>query len=575
MVVVAGKFYEDAAYDVCSNDLHVRFDGKGGITNYTVVNRGGSYVQRTFLNVFSGGERITGAYCDKTVEMIGRTQKIVLKNGDCKISLLQFVPIAGNAVFYEFKASKPGEYDVVLDLSDEGKGFRFAANVEYRFIPHNVSVVLRVNKGARFVLSFDTNDAYCKTALSRFAEYKRAVADEIRGIVIPPTAKTEKDKALYVSSVFSALENYKEIGPYKGFSPSCVCPDPARSYYVDAYWATTSLYKQNRAKTVRDQIVTLSYGIDETGDCPAAVTFGLAPHWRNHYDTPSFFVMTVYDYINRTGDFSILDEKTNGRTVYQCCLLAIEKLSENEDETSLLKKPGRYNVRDWADRVNRVGYVTYVELLYARALFCLSRIAGTRDKVRARRYHEMFQKTKDAINKILWDEQKGYYVNYKNGDFVEDNLSADTILAVLFGIADKEKTERLLDSVSALLDTRNNKRQQAGEFGVLCVFPFYRGIDRCYNRSAQEYEQQNGASHPALSAMVAYAQQMHGRDCTYALTSSFDWNVKHGNYILPDYYSPCAPCGSHLMTWNSVVALVYDWQDVDFFGENEAVWKRK
>ena len=59
------------------------------------------------------------------------------------------------------------------------------------------------------------------------------------------------------------------------------------------------------------------------------------------------------------------------------------------------------------------------------------------------------------------------------------------------------------------------------------------------------------------------------------MTSSFDWNVKHGNYILPDYYSPCAPCGSHLMTWNSVVALVYDWQDVDFFGENEAVWKRK
>ena len=59
MIIVAGKFFEDAVYDVCSNDLHVCFDGKGGITNYTVISQGGSYVQRTFLNVFSNGEKIT------------------------------------------------------------------------------------------------------------------------------------------------------------------------------------------------------------------------------------------------------------------------------------------------------------------------------------------------------------------------------------------------------------------------------------------------------------------------------------------------------------------------------------
>ena len=574
MIIVAGKFFEDAVYDVCSNDLHVCFDGKGGITNYTVISQGGSYVQRTFLNVFSNGEKITDAYCDKTVEMIGRTQKIVLKKGDCKISILQFVPIAGNAVFYECKANKPGEYDVVLDFSDAIKGFQIAANVETRSVPQNASVVLHLNKSARFVLSYDAGAAYCKTALSRFAEYKKAVADEIRGVVIPETAKTEKEKAHYVASVFCALENYKEIGQYRGFSPSCVCPDPVRSYYVDAYWATLSLYKQNRTALIRDQIVTFSHGIDETGDCPAAVTFQLAPHWRNHYDTPSFFVMTVYDYINRTGDFSVLDEKTNGRTVYQNCLLAIEKLSEYEDETSLVVKPGHYNVRDWTDRVNRVGYVAYDELLYARALFCLSRIAGTRDKARARRYREMSEKTKDAINKILWDDEKGYYINYRKGDFVENNLSVDTILAVLFGISDERKTERLLDNVSALLETKNNQRQSAGDFGVMSVYPFYRGTDRCYNHSAQEYEQQNGAAYPAFSALVAYAQLRYGRDPAYALTSAFDWNVKRGNYTLPDYYSPCAPCGSLLMAWNSVAAFVYDWQDVDFFKENETVWNK-
>ena len=165
------------------------------------------------------------------------------------------------------------------------------------------------------------------------------------------------------------------------------------------------------------------------------------------------------------------------------------------------------------------------------------------------------------------------YINYKKDGFVEDNLSADTVLAILFGISDKEKTERLLDNISALLETKNNALQQAGDFGVMSVYPFYRGFDRCYNRSSQEYEQQNGAAHPALSALVAYAELHNGRDHTYALTSSFDWNVKHGNYTPIDYYSPCAPGGAPLTAWNSVAALVYDWQDSDFFKENISVWK--
>ena len=573
MIVVAGKNYEEAVYDVSSNDLHVCFDGKGGITTYTVVNQGGNYAKRTFLSVFVGGEKVS-AFCDKTVEMVGRTQRIVLKTGDCKITVLQFVPVVGNAVFYEIKANKVGEYDLVFDLGEAVNEVPFASDVENRFVAPNKSIILHTNKSARLVLSYGTDDAYCKTMLSRFAEHKKRVLDEIKSVLIPPTAKTEKEKALYVSGIFSALENYKEIGNYRGFSPGCTCPDPARSYYVDDYWAATAMYKQKRAELVRDQIITLAHGIDEDGDCPAAVTFGLSPHWRNHYDSPSFFVLTVYDYLNRTGDFSILDGKANGKTVYQCCLLAIDKLSEYEDETSLIRKPGKYNCRDWTDKVNRSGYVTYDELLYARALWCLSRIAERRDKVRARRYLEMFRKTKNAINTLLWDDEKGHYINYKYGGFVEDNLSADTVLAVLFGISDKKKTERLLDNISALLETKNNRIQQAGDFGVMSVFPFYRGLDRCFHRSGQEYEQQNGAAHPALSALIAYAELQNGRDYAYALTSSFDWIVKHGEYTLPDYYSPCGPSGAPLMVWNSVVALVYDWQDVDFFAENRAVWEK-
>ena len=84
---------------------------------------------------------------------------------------------------------------------------------------------------------------------------------------------------------------------------------------------------------------------------------------------------------------------------------------------------------------------------------------------------------------------------------------------------------------------------------------------------------QNGAAWPYWSALVAYAQMMNGRDYAYALTSSFGWNVKHGNYTPVECYSPLADGVSCLHARSSDAAWVYDWQDRDFFRENESVWE--
>ena len=572
-IVVKGKNHEPVVYDVSGNDLRVRFDGLGGITDYTVSNQGGNCVRQSFLNVFADGEKID-LFADKTVEMIGRTQKITLTRNGLSFEIFQFVPPFGNAVFIEVAASKAGKYDLAFLFGQADKGFRYAADVENEFVPANAAVYLHAVRRARFVLSYGAGEGECEAMLSRFSALKESVVAEYESVAIPASATTEKDKALYVSSIFCALENYKEIGDYKGFSAGCSYVAPVRTYFRDSYWTVLAMYK-DYSRLVRNQILTLSHGIDENGDCPSAVTFELRHHWRSHYDSPSFFVLMVYDYINRTGDFTILSETVKGKTVYDLCLLVVDKLSAYEDETHLIVKEGPYNKRDWADEVNRTGYVTYLELLYARALFCLSRIAGTRDAARADRYRAMFVRTKNAVNALLWDDEKGYYINYMNGDFVEDNLSVDTILAVLFCITDKEKTERLLDNFAAILETRNNKAQQAGDFGVMSVFPFYRGLDCAHNKSARDYDYHNGAVWPYLSALVAYAQLTHGRDCTYALLSSFDWNNAKGNYTPIEYYSPICPDGSLLQAWSGDAAMIYDWQDVDFFRENQAVWGRE
>ena len=572
-IFVAAKYRENVIYDVCSNDVYVTFDGKGGIAEYSLCNQNGRLLWDGTMTVFAGGKKLD-PLCPKRVKMIGRSMTVFVKNGEAQIEICQFVAPNERAVFYEIKANKPGDYDFILDLNHSQSGFHYDTNaLVERYVYENKTILLHVTRSARLVLAYDSA-INCTRMLSLFSEYKKQVEDEIRNVKVPSSAASEKDRAIYLSGVFSALENYKEVGPFKAFSAGARIDAPIRTYFQDSYWTGLCLYR-NRPDLIRNQILTIAHGIEGNGDCPAGVTFVFRPWRRNYYDSPSFFVMTVYDYINHTGDFSILRETVNGKTVYDWCLLVINKLSDYEDKTGLIVKNGKYNDRDWADQINRTGYVTYVELLYARSLSCLAGIVGTRDQNRARYYRERCEKTKSAINEFLWDDEKGYYVNYRDGDFAEDNLSVDTILAVLFGISDEKQTERLLDNFSKLLETRNNPKTGLGDFGVASVFPCYRGVNRCFSNSVVDYEFQNGAVWPYWSALVAYAELRNGRDHTYALTSPFEWNVKRGNYTPVECYSPNTPDGSPLHAASSVVAWVYDWIDKDFFKENEAVWKSK
>ena len=572
-IFVTGKFYEEVEYDVCSNEAHVTFDGKGGITCSTLYNQSGGYFREVRFNVLINGEKLD-PFCDKRVKLAGRALTILLKKGGTQIEICQFVSPSESAVFCEIKTNKPGDYEFVWDLRYSRDGFFYDANVENRYVPDNASLYLRTKRNAQLVFAYESQ-RYCTEMLSGFSAYRKQVEDEIRSVKIPPSAKTERDKALYVSSVFCALENYKTFGPFNGFCASSYTNAPVLTFFRDSYWTVLSMYKAY-PHLIRNQILTLAHGIDESGNCSSSIAFDFLPRFhRNHYDSPCFFVLMVYDYVNRTGDRSILSETANGKTVYDYCFLVIDKLSEYEDRTGLIVKLGKYNNRDWADQINRTGYVTYVELLYARALFCLSRIAGTRDAALERKYLELSEQTKNAIDRLLWDDEKGYYVNYRDGDFIEDNLSVDTILAVLFRIADHDKTERILDNVSKLLETRNNRIKRLGDFGVLSVFPCYRGADRSFSRSQQPYCFHNGAAWPYWSALVAYAFLMNGRDYTYALTSSFVWNLKAGNYTPNACYSPLFSVKMPLHARSSDAAFVYDWQNGDFFDENKSSWKTK
>ena len=560
-IIADGYLHEDVPYDVSANNLSVCFDGKGGLSKYLSVRTGKNYSERSMFSLYKDGERV-GAYTEKTTKMAGRIQDICIHGDGYEVTMKQFIVKDDDAVFVEmeFVAEQNAEFTVVYGVGNSWVIPSFSCSVPYRFIEDNMRFEFDVQvcgkKRIGFVVAYEENQSYCDWLLSSFAEKAIVAEKEVNDVVIPTSAKTEEEKALYLSALFCSLQNYKDCGGLKGFVAGCNYLNPLRTYYRDSYWTILPMYAYD-ISLVKRQICTLARGIAKDGTCPSAVKQDFSGFWGGHYDSPSFFVMMVYDYVNHSGDTEMLQKTINGKSLFDLCCLVVNKQMERTDETGLLYKKGPFNKLDWADEVNRNGYVTYNEALYYRALACLEKLCTVCGKDGSE-YRQAAAKVKRSINEILWDEEKGYYVNYVDGDFTEDNLSVDTVLTYLFGIAEGDRAQRMLDAMERLLETKNNQYQKAGDYGVMCVYPFYKHIESAYYKSSQDYEYHNGGNWPYWSAMYAYAKYLAGREYQYPLESWFGYNLQRGIFTPVEYFSPCRKSGSTLQAWSGVAAFVFD-----------------
>lgn len=572
-IILSGQYWETAYYDIASDLLSAQFDGTGSVTKYILTGKNAHTINRTFLNFEIDGQPLD-AYADKKVEMIGRFQNLTVKDDDYEILIEQFVGNGANGIFYDINFKSRTPHDVKAALyhnrgEEKAQTDEYSVCVNDAFIKSSMPIDYckenatcyfsqhkTVNFNLRIFLSYFGSASAAKNAFDNFDKYSEQEKGLFNNIKMPECADTEEKKAFYCSCYLCALTNYTEIGEFKGFCAGCNYKDVIRTYFRDSYWTSLPAYN-GYPQFIRNQIITLSKGIANDGTCPSAVRQDFTAWWGNHFDSPSFLPIMVLDYVQNTGDTSVLSEKAGGKTVLDKCTVAIANLAKYADETGLIYKPGKFNRRDWADEVNRSGYVTYVEALYAHSLRCMSKLYDIYG-LDGTHYEKEFDRVKNAINEILWDDEKGYYVNFKDADFTEDNLSIDTVLTVLYGIADETKSKRVLENMIDILETRNNHMQKAGDYGVMCVYPFYKRFDGATNKSAQTYYYHNGGNWPYLSAIYAYALYLYGYDYEYALYSWFDYNVSRGNYTPIEFFSPCRKDGSLLQAWSGVGAFVMD-----------------
>ena len=625
-IITTGKMHERAFYDVSNNRITAQFDGRGGISKYAVMNKFSVFTNYYSLYTVDG---VPFDYMeDKVVTMEGKRQITKIEHEKCKLTITQFLDNESNAIYVETaveaKCDLTFDNTVNFGINYESYVQQLLAN---RLSPKTIATVLTgfikskkngltffgesaklhgdvlgdfyldfaISEGARageaergfhnqfsygaklregelrkfrYVVSAGTrNDfTFCDVmqALKNFDAAMKEAQQYIDDLGCPDCVKGDDFMETYYKSLLNcSISNYKELGKFKGFLAGIVYQFPARTYYRDAYWTVLSVLPV-RPNLVRNEIVTLANGINKKGECPSAVKFNFKNYWGNHYDSPSFFVAMIYDYVVHTGDLGVLKEECACGTIIEAAKLVLDRLEEETDETGLLVKGGEYNRRDWCDNVFRSTYVTYDEALYARALFAMSELSDACG-MDGNAYYAKYVKVKKAINDILWDEEKGYYVNYKSKEFTEDNLSIDTVVAVLFGISDEERSKRILKNMERMLESKNNKEQRAGDFGTLSVYPFYKNTKDIVQKSSLPYYYHNGGDWPYLSCVYAYAKLMYGMEYRYPLTRWFEYNLDQGNYTPVEFFSPIHPQGSLLQAWSSTGAFVLSYSDGNFF----------
>ena len=465
-----------------------------------------------------------------------------------------------------------GDFYIDFAISDNAVALEHERGFHNQFA-HGAKLAEGEVKKFRYVVSAGTRNDYTFSSVDEaFDRFDEALAEAdkyIEELACPDGGKVAEVKgkefadAYYRSLLNCSLSNYKELGKFKGFLAGIVYQFPARTYYRDAYWTILSVLPV-RPALVRNEIMTLAGGISKKGECPSAVKFNFRNYWGNHYDSPSFFVIMLYDYVLHTGDTSVLKEECACGTVYDAARLVLDRLAEETDETGLLVKGGEYNRRDWCDNVFRGGYVTYDEALYARALFAMAELSDALG-VSGDAWYAKYVKVKKAINDLLWDESKGWYVNYKDSGFVEDNLSIDTVPMVLFGLCEGDRAKSVLANMERYLESDKNKEQIAGDWGTLSVYPFYKRAADIVQKSSLPYYYHNGGDWPYLSGVYAYAKLMHGMDYVYPMTRWFEYNFDKGNYTPVEFYSPLHSQGSLLQAWSSTGAFVMSYPDGKFF----------
>jgi hypothetical protein len=380
---------------------------------------------------------------------------------------------------------------------------------------------------------------------------------------------------MVIQGVHAALSSIRqdETGAFAGLAAGQAYSSPARTYYRDGYW-TLQLLLALAPEAVRDQIRILAKGVQPDGEAPSGVILSgraqskawrqfiqhpdrfkehhLRPEdwWSDHFDSPLFFVLTVGDYVQATGDTA------EAQRQWPVIAAVMERYFRLAGPDGLPLKP-RHD-RDWADNVYREGLVSYDLGLWVGALDVVAKLGAALDPVLAKRAREAAAHARKTIDRTLWTDRHQGYADYATPDgFVEDHLVLDSLTLARYESVPEAKAVRLLRSIETMLESRHNSEQPYGDWGVMCAYPPFKRVADIRAKTAFPFRYHNGSDWPYLDGLYAAERLRRGLGgARYALTRWWEYCLQHGWAGAVEYFTPPFGRGSLLQGWSAMPAAV-------------------
>lgn len=382
-------------------------------------------------------------------------------------------------------------------------------------------------------------------------------------------------KSLFVHGLHAALASRKEYqdGRFAGFAAGYNYAVPARTYFRDSYW-TLQVLLPLWPELALEQLRVLGAAIHPDGEAPSGVIATSAAGqrawqvrraadpqlagdhpregewWADHFDSPLYYCLLACEVAAWLSDPGLLA----ARDVRERLIAILDRYARMADLQGLPVKPE--HDRDWADNVFRSGYVTYNLGLYYGALVRVAGLLERTEMALAAVYRRRAAVVARAATLQLWLAERGYFAECRTlTGHLEDHLMIDTLTAVRYGLASERQARAMLRAMRERLETRHNRQQPYGDWGVMSVYPPYSRQLRRRGKSAFAYRYHNGSDWPYWDGVYAEALLLRqARGWRYPLTRWWTYGLEQGWPAPVEYYAPPWGVGSRLNAWSSMPA---------------------
>lgn len=166
----------------------------------------------------------------------------------------------------------------------------------------------------------------------------------------------------------------------------------------------------------------------------------ISQHLNTIVDYSMLWVISVYQYYMMTGDKEFLGE------IYGKVLKMMEFLEGQLDEHGfLVGREGDWIFIDWSEDMDKCGALAAEQMLLYQC-YQTMKVFGLIVEGEDHGYGERAEGLKQAVMEYFWDEEKGAFIDSFASGRHHVTRHAN-IFAVLFGIADKEQTDKIIRNV--------------------------------------------------------------------------------------------------------------------------------